>query len=257
MKKTIYDSIIFDMDGVLVTNSSYCLAIKKTVEKTLMSTYGIKIKVDDQDIYALKKVSGFNNDWDLSFALIGLLGQKTSAEKFGKRVEKISGKVRETIEYKNIKEIFQAFYLGEKIYRSVYNNSPPLTFRQGLIEEEDLLIERKLLRRLAGNFKLGIATSRPRFEALFALKKQKILPNLILERNIIAKEDALKEKPDPAPLVEAQKRLQATNPIYIGDTINDVIAAKKARMPCIYIGKEKIGDYQFININQIKELFYD
>lgn len=250
-----FDAIIFDMDGVLVTNSSYCLAIKKTVERTLLSSLGIKIKVNDQDIYALKKITGFNNDWDVSFALIGLLGQKTTAEKFGERVKKITGNVRETNNYKYIKEIFQAFYLGERIYRFVYKNNPPFKFRPGLIERENLLIEIKLLRKLSGNFQLGIATSRPRYEALFTANNLQVAPQFIKEEFIVAKEDALKEKPDPAPLVEAVKRIKAKNPIYIGDTINDVIAAQKAGMPCIFIGNKKLGDYQFTNVNQIQEIF--
>lgn len=101
---------------------------------------------------------------------------------------------------------------------------------------------------------MGIATSRPRQEALFTAFNLDITPQLIREDFIVAKEDAIREKPDPAPLVEAVKRLKSRNPIYIGDTINDVIAAQKAGMPSIFIGEKNLGDYQFTNVNQIQEI---
>lgn len=129
----------------------------------------------------------------------------------------------------------------------------PLNLNSGLMENEKMLIDINILNSLSSLYKLAIATSRPKFEALFAAKFQKITPEFISQYAIVAKEDCKKEKPNPDPLIEAQKRIDGKKSVYIGDTINDVIAAKKAGMFSIYIGTQNLGDMRFNNVNQIKE----
>ena len=46
------------------------------------------------------------------------------------------------------------------------------------------------------------------------------------------------------------KRIKSKQPIYIGDTINDVIAAKKAGMKSVFVGND-LGDYQIKNVNNL------
>jgi HAD superfamily hydrolase (TIGR01549 family) len=118
---------------------------------------------------------------------------------------------------------------------------------------ESLLIQMKLLKLLSQKYKLAIATSRPRFEALFAAKLQKI-SRLISDKCIVAKEDVVREKPYPDPLLKAEKLLNAKSPVYIGDTVNDLVAARKAGMHSIFIGKEKLGDYQLENVNDLERI---
>jgi phosphoglycolate phosphatase-like HAD superfamily hydrolase len=48
--------------------------------------------------------------------------------------------------------------------------------------------------------------------------------------------------------------MMVTRPIYVGDTINDVIAAKSAGMKCIFVGKQNLGDIQLSNVNQLQEV---
>ena len=69
-------------------------------------------------------------------------------------------------------------------------------------------------------------TSRPREEALFALEK--FYSGLFDPSCVIALEDCKKEKPNPEPLLLAKKILKCKNPVYVGDTINDQLAAKEA-----------------------------
>lgn len=240
MKRIDCDSIIFDMDGVLVSNSSYCQAIKETVELFLFKKFGIKKIVNAKYIEAVKKIKGFNNDWDTSYALIKLLGAGNKIKQFPLQIEFVTPKIRKSRQYREIKDLFQSVYLGDKL--------------NGLITRELLLIEMELLKSLSERYPLGIATSRPKFEALFAVRNLKISPRFIKEEYIVAKEDCQKEKPYPDPLLEAKKRIKANKAVYIGDTINDVIAAQKAEMVCIYVGNENIGDYRVNKVNQIKEL---
>lgn len=257
MKKLNFDSIIFDMDGVLVNNSSYRTAIQKTVELSLWNTFKLKKKIPMKYIETIKGVTGFNNDWDTSYALIRLLGDGVKVERFRQEVQQISPEIRKTREYQKAKDIFQAMYLGDKLFRQIYGYTAPLKIKNGLISLETLLIDLKILEKLASEYRLGIATSRPRFEALFAVKNLKLSPDYIRVEFLIAKEDVIKEKPEPDPLLEVKRRMNVSKPIYIGDTINDVIAAKKANMPCIFVGSQKLGDIQISKINQLMEVLYE
>lgn len=250
-----YDAIIFDMDGVLVDESrSYRLAIEMTVNNFLAKKE-IKTKITQEEVIIIKSIPGFNNDWDVSFVLIDLIKKGISERGFLNQARPVKTNVRQSKLYQTVKDMFQSYYLGENLFREIYNRPPPIIYTRGLNLNDSLLIDQALLFNLATIYKLGIATSRPRLEALFTARNLKITPQLIKEEFIVAKEDAVKEKPEPDPLLKAKKRMGVITPIYIGDTINDVIAAKKAGMPCIFIGEKNLGDYQFTNINKIRELF--
>lgn len=255
MKRINCDGIIFDMDGVLVdVSKSYRQAIKQTVELVLQIKFGIKINVETKDIETLRRIPGFNNDWDLSFELARFLSAGIRRDRFFKEAKIVDVTIRRTNVYRQIKDIFQWFYLGDKLFRNIYRRSTPFAPQKGLIEAERALLDLNTLSLLSQRFTLGVVTSRPRFEALFALGNLNITPKFIKEEFVVAQEDSVKEKPEPDPLLEAQRRINAKNPIYIGDTINDVVAAQRAGIFCVYVGKRRLGDIQVNNINGIKEI---
>ena len=69
------DLLIFDMDGVLVDVSrSYRQAIQQTVQIYFETCLGLKKGrrnlITKEDISLLKSTGGFNNDWELTSALI-------------------------------------------------------------------------------------------------------------------------------------------------------------------------------------------
>jgi len=250
-----YDSVIFDMDGVLVdVTNSYRQAIKKTVETVLTDQFDKNVTVTMSDIDAMKGIPGFNNDWDLSYALIKLLAKGIKQGDFSRSAVALDRQTKNSTEYQSIKDIFQSYYLGEKLFIEIYNRKPPVLTAQGLIANETLLLDLSILKSLSKVYRLGIATSRPKFEALFALNNLGITPNFIDEANIIAQEDSPKEKPFPDPLLLAQKRLQSKSPVYIGDSINDLLAARKAGMPCVFVGSNQEADFQVTVTNQIKDI---
>src|SRR3989338_6761228 len=229
-----FDSIIFDMDGVLVDESrSYRLAIEMTVNNFLAKN-GTKTKITQEDVRIIKRGKDKQN--------------------YSDDIRLVTPSRRKTKKYLGIKDIFQSYYLGEKLFKEIYNRPPVIFYARGLNLNDSLLIDKALLTALASKYKLGIATSRPRLEALFTARNLKITPQLIKEEFIVAKEDAAREKPEPDPLLEVKKRMGVLTPIYIGDTINDVIAAQKAGMPSIFIGEKNLGDYQFTNVNKIQEI---
>ncbi len=180
------DSVIFDMDGVLIDVSrSYRVAIEKTTNY-FMKRIGLPVKVTQEDIAQIKNLSGFNNDWDATYMLIELLSKGIRKEKFSNAIKTFPAINKKTKEYNKIREVFQTFY-------------------QKLIYAEKCLISNRLLETLISlKLKLGIATGRPRKEALFALKNfdlQKFFP----ENFVIALEDVRKEKPHPEALLKIKK----------------------------------------------------
>lgn len=238
-----FDGIIFDMDGVLVdVSKSYRIAIEKTVNY-LLEQRDLPVRITQKDVSAAKNLPGYNNDWDASYALFT-----------GKTVSILPAKNKKNILYKEVKDVFQTFYLGSKLFKETEGREAPLNIVKGLIWQEKSLVSQRMLDTLlARNIKLGIVTGRPRKEALFAidnLNLQKFFSN----GNVVALEDAAKEKPDPGPLLEIKKRMKIKNPVYVGDSISDVIAARKAKMSCLFVGRKKIGDMQITDINLLKDI---
>lgn len=228
------DGIIFDVDGVLVdVTESYWSAIKATVN------YITGERVGNGIIKEMKQIEGFNNDWDLTYAAIK--GKKKALE----------SKERRSKEYACVKDTFQELYLGSRLFERTYKKPASIGNLRGFIKNEKLLIKENTLDRLA-NFKLGIATGRPRLEALIALRK--LIPKYFKKSSLVALEDCEFEKPDPAPLLLVKDMIGCTSPIYVGDTYNDILAARRAKMPCIYVGSEGFGDFKVRDVNGIADL---
>ncbi len=209
------EGIIFDLDGVLldVTNS-YLVAIQFTV-KLISGKFVSRRKISE-----FKKISGFNNDWDVVYALV------TGFKK------PLSKKQKNSLLYKSIVKVFQ------KIYES--NN---------LIKRDKLLIEKKVLTKL-NNFKLGIVTGRPRKEALLALELNR-LTGFFSKDFVFALEDCIEEKPSPKPLLNAVSKMNVENVVFVGDTVNDVLSAKRAGIKSVFVGEEKFGDFRINSVNEI------
>ncbi|RMF54779.1 MAG: histidinol-phosphate transaminase, partial [Calditrichaeota bacterium] len=150
------EALLFDMDGVLVDVScSYREAIRKTASYFL----GREVSVEEVENY--KRKVGYNNDWDATETIIRENGGIASRE--------------------DIIDHFQRLYLGNSW--------------DGLIREEKWLADNSLLKGLAQRFKLGIVTGRPREEALFVLRLNKVLE---LFETVICMEDVPgRGKPHP------------------------------------------------------------
>jgi len=240
------DSIIFDIDGVVIdVSESYRKAIQQTVEK-----FSGK-KISEKEVSAIKKIKGFNNDWDAEYALVYLIEKNVPAEKFTAKIKPLTEKDRKSRKYNELIEIFQAKYLGEKLYRETYRKEPVMK-EEGLIKKEKLMIPKKTFRKLKKDFKLGIATGRPRKEAEYALTINS-LQEFFDFKKIVCMEDTKKGKPNPQPLLLAAKKLNSKKAVYVGDSINDVLAAKKAGMKSIYLGEEKLGDYTIKKTENLME----
>ncbi len=187
MEKLKIETILFDIDGVLVdVSQSYRRAAVITAEFFT----GDNIKIEETQ--ELKELGGYNNDWDLTEGLI---------KRRGKNIEK-----------QKIIDKFQEYYLGTET-------------EKGLIENEQWLLNKEILKELSKKFLIGIITGRPREEAIIALNVARVKEFFPV---IIAMEDVEKGKPDPSGINMAMEQLGNKNAIYIGDAADDMRAAKNA-----------------------------
>lgn len=213
------DAVLFDLDGTLVDESrSYREAIRLTAE------FFLKDAVTPGEVEEIKAVAGFSNDWDATWALIG---RRTHG-----RVLHPDNADRGSYQYGRVVAVFQTYYLGAALWSESSGTEAPFPWTDRLMDRERPLASEADLARLA-RYRLGIATSRPRAEALLALRQHGFYRHFSPQA-VIAAEDA-PQKPDPAPLVELARRLRSAHPMYVGDTINDALAAARAGMPFVAV----------------------
>ncbi len=198
-------------DGLIFDMDGVLVDVSKSYREAIRQTvsYFLGKNVLISEVDKIKNKVGMNNDWDASYALIN----------------------KQEINYEIIKDYFQKIYLG------------------GLINNEKLFVSKQKLQLLKKRYKkLGIATGRPKVEANYVIKKNKLQG---IFDCIISMEDVSKGKPEPDMLLAVIRKLKLKNTVYIGDSPNDVIASEKANISSIYVGNQNIGTIKFQSILQV------
>lgn len=227
MSRLRIDALLFDLDGTLIDESeSYREVIRLTAEFLLRSPVG------SEEVDAVKQIPGLNNDWDATWVLVGM--------RLHGMIVPPDAADRGSQSYRRLRDVFQTYYLGDRLWRQLSGRQTPFPWAEPLMWRETPLIEPDTLAWLAHGVS-GIATSRPRVEALMVLH-QHSLDSVFRDGSVIAAEDAPFEKPHPAPLLALAHRLGCRRPVYVGDTINDAIAACEAEMQFILVGSEPLDD---------------
>ena len=176
------EALLFDMDGVLAdVRRSYREAIARTC-----ASFGVEAGRDL--IEAVKAAGQANDDWAVTHGVLAGAGVEASPAEVTAR--------------------FEELYQGTE-------DEP------GLRRHETLIPPVELLAGLAGRFKLGVVTGRPRADAERFLREQDARG---LFSAVVCREDA-PLKPDPAPVRVALERLEARTAWMFGDTPDDVRAA--------------------------------
>lgn len=194
-------AVLFDMDGVLVDVSRSYLW---AIRKTAEFFLGHTLPLSE--IQDLRNRGGLNNDWDLTEALLRKRGM--------------------TVDKTVLIDVFQSLYLGNEF--------------DGLISNEKWLMKRKILHRLAASYSLGIVTGRPHREARYILQRFKVagyFPVLITMDDL----PPHKNKPDPYGILLALQQFPAESAVYIGDTVDDMVAARRAGIDPIGVIPPKSG----------------
>lgn len=153
-------------------------------------------RVTRRELHRWKNRPGFNDDWKLSTAWVKALGRN--------------------IGYDEVKRKFVELYWGES--------------GKGNVAQEKWLLPAANLRRLSKLAELDIFTGRVRLELDYTLERRGVRDFF---RKIVSVENVKRPKPAPDGLLQI---LDGRNPIralYVGDNVDDALAAQAARMPFV------------------------
>lgn len=156
-------------------------------------------RVTYAEIHQWKNRSGYNDDWRLTTDWIASLG--------------------EAVPYTTVKKRFQRFYWGTK--------SEP-----GNVSRERWLVTPSRLERWSRRADLALFTGRTRQELSHTLNGS---PSHRLFRRAVTMDDVAKGKPDPEGLRLLLDGASPRDALYLGDNIDDALAAKRARVPFLGI----------------------
>jgi len=137
-----------------------------------------------------------------------------------------------------LRRLFEESYLGRELFKKFYGVPPVFNFDECFLEKEDFIPTRETLYTLYSKFgELAVYSEKPRNQAMYLLEKNGFKE--YFDRNgLIFQEDINKSgrvqlgKPNPTVLIEMIGKLawEASNIVYVGDTIADALLVKSARL---------------------------
>ena len=270
------DAVIFDCDGVLIDiTKSYDLAIIKTTQYILKNFAKINdaIDVDFKIIDGFKSTGGFNDEVDLTYAAILSLVAATKSKKDqmefifnvienadSSGIVSVEKYIENSVDVSDIKkmlsypgthnqnplyQIFDQFFYGPELYQKLFKNTSRF-FEPGLIEQDDVILNHSLIKKLQNKFnsKIAMVTGRGNESVRYSLKE--MLDKFDLKNSIFLEDESRDlAKPNPKPLMDSIKGMNSVSTLYVGDSMEDFIMAKKvtelggAAIFCGIIGTSK------------------
>ena len=252
------DAVIFDCDGVLIdVSKSYDRVILKTTQYALENFAKINdaIDVDFKIIDGFKSTGGFNDEVDLTYAaIISLVAAKKlekdqtsfifdviknadssgilSVEKYLENQVDISD-IKKQLSYPSthhenpLYQIFDQLFYGPELYQKLFKNSSNFS-ESGLIEQDDVILNNSLIEKLQKKFdsKIAIVTGRGKESISYSLKT--LLEKFDLKNSIFLEDESRElAKPNPQSLLDSIKGMNSVSTLYVGDSMEDFIMAKK------------------------------
>jgi HAD superfamily hydrolase (TIGR01548 family) len=253
------DAVIFDCDGVLIdVSKSYDQAILKTTQYVLENFAKINdaIDVDFKIIDGFKSTGGFNDEVDLTYAaIISLVAAKKlekdqtsfifdviknadssgilSVEKYLENQVDISD-IKKQLSYPSthhenpLYQIFDQLFYGPELYQKLFENSSKFS-ESGLIEQDDVILNNLLIEKLQKKFdsKIAIVTGRGKESISYSLKT--LLEKFDLKNSVFLEDESRElAKPNPQSLLDSIKGMNSVLTLFVGDSMEDFIMAKKA-----------------------------
>jgi HAD superfamily hydrolase (TIGR01548 family) len=243
------DAVVLDVDGVLVdVADSYRRAVVESVERVHGDT------VARDDLQRFKDAGGFNNDWELTYAvalyvLASREGLDRDVASFADLVAATGGGLsgaeavvadaldpdaRERVlaawDRERLHATFQRLYLGPDLYRELEGGDPDALGidpdEGGFINDEPTLLEPRTRDVFLERFDVGVLTGRPAAEADIALDRVGLdLP----DGAVFTMDSDHPGKPEPDALLALADRFDADALAFVGDTLDDVRTAVNAR----------------------------
>jgi len=253
------DGIIFDCDGVLIdVTKSYDLTIKKTTEYVLekFSQITDSIEIDSKIIDGFKSTGGFNDEVDVTYAsILSIISAKklnkkqdqfifdvisnadssgiVSVEKYLEGLVDISD-IKNKLSYPGthhenpLYQIFDQIFYGPELYSKLFKRQSKFS-EPGLIKNDIVLVNYSLVEKLEKKFisKISIVTGRGKESVRYSLDK--LLEKFDLTNSAFLEDEPRKmAKPNPESLIRSIRGMNSNNCIYVGDSMEDFIMAKKA-----------------------------
>jgi HAD superfamily hydrolase (TIGR01549 family) len=255
----MFDSLIFDCDGVLIDiTKSYDQTIITTTKYILETLAKItdSIDIDFKIIDGFKSTGGFNDEVDLTYAaILSIIAAKKlkkdqtefifnviknsdstgikSVENFLKKQIDISeiigqlsypGSHKENILYQTFDQLFYGPELYSKLFQKSSKFSDP-----GLIENDDVIFNDNLSEKLQKKFgkQISMVTGRGKESVRYSLKHLLEKFDLI---NSVFLEDESRDlaKPNPQALINSISGMNSKSCLYVGDSMEDFLMAKKS-----------------------------
>lgn len=183
-----YDTIIFDMDGVITSEQNYWNSAACTVYEYFNRTASKNISVDfvmkniesirknifynDKIIKALKS-KGVNSNWDLGYVVVCIsliinsqnplniynyikTMSQNILDEYDILAQKTAQRLGEKIEYTNrsgqiwerLHLSFQEWFLGDKLFLDIYNRYPYLSNKPGFVNKEYPIVDLERLKKM-------------------------------------------------------------------------------------------------------------
>ncbi|HTU36202.1 MAG TPA: HAD-IA family hydrolase [Candidatus Acidoferrum sp.] len=170
--------------------------VRGSFQKTTLETveFFTGKKVNRAQLHDWKNKSGYNDDWKLSTAWIHSLGGEA--------------------QYDEVKAKFVDLYWGKD--------------GDGNVKNEKWVLSRKAMERLAQWSELAVFTGRTKWELEYTLQR---CDCRALLSQIVTVEDVKLPKPDAEGLIKIANGRDARHILYIGDNVDDALAARSAKMP--------------------------
>jgi HAD superfamily hydrolase (TIGR01548 family) len=155
-------------------------------------------RVTYAELHTWKSKPGFNDDWSMVAAWVTALGKPIS--------------------YEEARVVFEKFYWGSD-------------GKLGNVQNEKILVTPRQVEKWARHFELNLFTGRTRQEFSFTFERW---PGTKHFRTIVTMDDA-KKKPDPEGLQMILGERDPATALYVGDNIDDALAARGAAVPFLAI----------------------
>ena len=160
------------------------------------------------ELYKWKSKPGNTDDWSMVSNWATALGRPTT--------------------YEQARDAFQKFYWDSD-------------GRPGNVRREKMLITPKQVERWAERFELNLFTGRTRREFTYTFERWAGSRHF---RNVVTMDDVARKKPHPDGLLKILGRRDPGTALYVGDNIDDGLAARAAAVPFMAILPGSVHGYR-------------
>lgn len=165
-------------------------------------------RVTWKELHEWKSKPGNNDDWSMVSSWATALGRPTT--------------------YDEARRAFEPFYWGK-------NGEP------GNVRKEKILITPRQIESWARRFELNLFTGRTRQEFAYTFERWPATRHF---RRVVTMDDVQRKKPYPDGLLKILGDRDPSTALYVGDNIDDALAARDARVPFVAILPRDSQDYR-------------